>query len=631
MMKNSKRKNKSHGIFFSKPSGLIKALRAITAVTVMTAAVSLPAAAMNFPDCDATENLSLINAADVLSILGVIKGYPDGNFMPEAHMSRAEMAAIIGRLIQSSADVTDDTGFTDIDSSCFASGYIKDLSEKNILNGTGNGLFSPNETVTYNEFIKTVVKLIENYNGANINHDYPSGYIEAAKEYGIIADDYTDDTNSAITRGAAAIILYNTLYVPLGESPNPTTNPTTNPTVTQAPVTGVNAFAMKMNNQMNSDENYMFSPLSIKMALAMTANGSADETKNEIISVLGIDNLDEYNNTAKKLIESYNTFDFDYKTYNDLTDKINSGESSDEEFKKWRDMYSELNKNEKAYLSIANSIWVNKDYKNEYGYKPSFNPEFEKIIRESYDGTSEVVDNSNAVEKINKWTSDKTNGKIPSIINDSDFLAALVNAIYFNGKWENKFYEYRTKPDVFHNADGTITQTDFMNITTYFDYYADSDVNMIKLPYKGRNAAMYISIDNGKISNYDTYFDKLESARVNISIPKFKIEYSKELNDLLGQLGINRAFSKDAAQFPNICDGIPTGENVYIDKVIHKTYIDVDENGTEAAAVTAVIAAGAASIITDEPIEFKADKPFTFIIRDESSGEIIFMGRLANM
>ena len=655
MMK--KNKKQSGCIFFSKSSGLIKTLQAMTAAAVLTAAVALPVCAESFPDCESVQNQSLITAADRLSDSNIFTGYPDGSFKPFESMSRAEMAAILGRVISGTAAVTDDTGFPDVDSTCFASGYIKTLHEKNLINGTDGGLFDPDGFVTYNEFVKSVVMLIENYYGAGISHDYPDGYINAAEKYSAF-DGAADFVGSAIIpRGEAAIILSNTLDVPLVESVNPATGeviqrdgkdgrayetpasvfgiapaPTSAPTVTQAPTSGVNDFAMKMNNQMDSSENYMFSPLSIKMALAMTANGSADKTKSEMLAALGIDNLDEYNKTAKALIESYNSFDFDYQTYNELTDKVNSGEASEEEHQKWYKMNSELISNEKAYLSIANSIWVNKEYKNEYGYKPSFKPDFENIIKDSYGGTSGVVDNSDAVERINKWTSDKTNGKITEIIADSDFLAALVNAVYFNGKWESEFPEYATNPDTFNNADGTTAQTDFMNALRYVGYYADDSVQMIKLPYKGGNTAMYISIDDGNISGYDTYFDLLEWTDVNISMPKFRIEYSKELNDLLERLGIERAFSADTAQFPNICDGIPDGENIYIDKVLHKTYIDVDEEGTEAAAVTAVImGTNSLSITPPEPIEFKADKPFTFIIRDESSGEIIFMGRLAQM
>lgn len=618
MNDKSKQKSVSH-------RKLQKLLGAVTAAAVVLSSAVLPTYAQGFPDVEATGNPTLIEAANTLSSLEVFMGSDDGNFLPNDNITRAEMAAVIGRLAAGGLEtaVTDDAGFDDVDSSCFASGYIKTLREKNFINGMEDGLFYPNNTVTYNEFITVVVRLIESYSGANVTHEYPTGYIEAAKELGIINDAlalYNDNASadSAITRGAAAIIVYNTLDVPLGTEPD-------EPAV--IPAIGLNTFAMKMNSQMDKNENYMFSPMSIKMALAMAANGADGATKSELVSALGIDNLENYNEAAKSLIESYNSFDFDYKEFNGLSEKLNSGSISDEEYEKWLDMNSELNRNEKAYLRIANSVWVNEDYKTEFGYSPSFKPEFEKIIKDKFDGTSEVVNNSNAVEKINTWTSDKTNGKIPSIIEDPDFLAALINAIYFNGKWSDEFSENATETDTFNNADGTAVQTDFMNDTRHTDYYADSKVQMIKLPYKGNNAAMYISIDDGSILDYDKYFDKLENTNVDISMPKFKIEYSKELSEILGRLGVNLAFSDTKAEFPNMLSGIPSDENVYIDKVLHKTYISVDEKGTEAAAVTAVMMAGMAVVIPEEPVIFKADKPFTFIIRDEKSGEIIFIGR----
>lgn len=618
MNDKSKQKSVSH-------RKLQKLLGAVTAAAVVLSSAVLPTYAQGFPDVEATGNPTLIEAANTLSSLEVFMGSDDGNFLPNDNITRAEMAAVIGRLAAGGLEtaVTDDTGFDDVDSSCFASGYIKTLREKNFINGMEDGLFYPNNTVTYNEFITVIVRLIESYGGANVTHEYPIGYIETAKELGIINDAlalYNDNASadSAITRGAAAIIVYNTLDVPLGTEPD---EPAAIPAI------GLNTFAMKMNSQMDKNENYMFSPMSIKMALAMAANGADGATKSELVSALGIDNLEDYNEAAKSLIESYNSFDFDYKEFNGLSEKLNSGNISDEEYEKWLDMNSELNRNEKAYLRIANSIWVNEDYKTEFGYNPSFKPKFEEIIKDKFDGTSEVVNNSNAVEKINTWTSDKTNGKIPSIIEDPDFLAALINAIYFNGKWSDEFSENATETDTFNNADGTAVQTDFMNDTRHTDYYADSNVQMIKLPYKGNNAAMYISIDDGSILDYDKYFDKLENTNVDISMPKFKIEYSKELSEILGRLGVNLAFSDTKAEFPNMLSGIPSDENVYIDKVLHKTYISVDEKGTEAAAVTAVMMAGMAVVIPEEPVIFKADKPFTFIIRDEKSGEIIFIGR----
>lgn len=401
--------------------------------------------------------------------------------------------------------------------------------------------------------------------------------------------------------------------------------------IEETPIEGINSFAFNMNNKMDKNENYMFSPMSIKMAMAMAANGSSGETLAEIVDTLGIDDIDEYNKLAKETIERTRAEgEFDYDAYNALIEKINSGEDTDEEYEQYIKMEKELNEYESSPLRIANSIWINRDREKELGCTPKFKPEFENIVREYYDGESKVVGNNDAVEKINDWVSEKTAGKIPSIIDNPNFLAALVNAVYFKGKWLYEFNEYSTKPDTFTNADGTEVQTDFMNLyEEYIDYYSDSKVQGVRLPYTS-DMSMYIFTDDGSIKNYEPYLDNMNRTYLNVSIPKFKIEYMKTLNNILKDMGIDKAFSEEIAEFYDICtDDI----NVYIDKVLHKTYINVDEKGTEAAAVTAITmdATITAIIETPEPIEFKADSPFTFIIRDNISGEIIFIGRVANL
>lgn len=584
-----------------------KLLCAVVSTTILCSSLS-PVLAAEFPDCP--ENKSVMNAAiDLVSERELMNGDDTGMFRPNDRITRAEAAAVLGRIFEPRAVPTDDSGFDDVDSACFASGYVKLLKEHEIISGTGSNLFSPNADVTYAEFVLMIERI------AGDNSDDNNDYLK-----GVTAE----DLNESLTRGDAAIILSNAVDKILPQS-------SLAPTALTEPVSGVNAFAMNLNQKISAEEenkNYMFSPLSIKTALAMAANGADGETQKEILGALGIDDLNKYNESIKALIERYSGESFDYNAYNALDQKINSGECTDEDYSRYEEYRRQLNSAEKPQLSIANSVWINKDYKKEFGYKPSFKPEFEKTIKDYFGGTSETVGDGDAVKRINDWTSDKTNGKIPSIIDDSDFLAALINAVYFKGKWLDEFSEYLTKPAVFHNSDGTETQTDFMNNTEYYEYYSNADVQMLKMPYKGGNTAMYIALDNGKINNYDTYFSKVKKEYVKVSIPKFELKYENDMNDVLKSLGINRAFSMGNAEFFSMCDGIPQGENVYIDKVLHKTYISVDEEGTEAAAVTAVMMDGGSAFVQPpEPKVFTADRPFTFMIRDEKSGEILFMGR----
>ena len=365
-------------------------------------------------------------------------------------------------------------------------------------------------------------------------------------------------------------------------------------------------FADKMNAQMPTDKNYMFSPMSIKMALALAANGASGETKDEILNALGVTSLDDFNALTKDLIERYSQ-----------TDVLS--------------------------LNIANSIWMNKDKTSQ-----SFSDDYKKTATGYYNADVKGVKNSNAVKEINSWVSDKTNGKIPTIIqNADDFWAMLINAIYFKGAWQDEFSEHATKPDQFNNADGTKITIDFMNKTKWFPYAETNSVKILELPYKNRvdkidSKGEYLGTDrydNLDVSMYlimaenDINVEQELSAAINdemfkstyikMSMPKFKIEYETILNDMLMNMGITTAFDTENADFAKMFDK----GNMWFTKTIHKTFINVDEKGTEAAAVTAIGMAGSA--MPPEPIELKFNKPFYFAIRDNTSGETLFMGRFA--
>ena len=365
-------------------------------------------------------------------------------------------------------------------------------------------------------------------------------------------------------------------------------------------------FADKMNAQMPTDKNYMFSPMSIKMALALAANGASGETKDEILNALGVTSLDDFNALTKDLIERYSQ-----------TDVLS--------------------------LNIANSIWMNKDKTSQ-----SFSDDYKKTATGYYNADVKGVKNSNAVKEINSWVSDKTNGKIPTIIqNADDFWAMLINAIYFKGAWQDEFSEHATKPDQFNNADGTKITIDFMNKTKWFPYAETNSVKILELPYKNRvdkidSKGEYLGTDrydNLDVSMYlimaenDINVEQELSAAINdemfkstyikMSMPKFKIEYETILNDMLMNMGITTAFDTENADFAKMFDK----GNMWFTKAIHKTFINVDEKGTEAAAVTAIGMAGSA--MHPEPIELKFNKPFYFAIRDNTSGETLFMGRFA--
>ena len=362
-------------------------------------------------------------------------------------------------------------------------------------------------------------------------------------------------------------------------------------------------FVDKLNAQMPKDENYMFSPLSIKMAFAMAANGAGGETKSQILNALEIDDLNAYNQKSKELIAHYNQ--------------------------------SELLK-----FNVANSIWINKDRMS-----LDFTETFKKTVQEFYNAEANSVTNDTALAAINGWVDQQTNGKIKEIITTNEIEALLLNAIYFKGTWENEFHENATKKDTFTDRNGQQSQLDFMNRTGYMKYYKNGDVEIVELPYK--NSAAHFD-ENGEYTGVDRYdFDvsmyavkgtyrdgvlkdlaeneKLKSEFVALSIPKFKIEYETELNNCMQNLGIKDAFIYKTADFdPMIENGM--GE-YFIKDSLHKTYIEIDEKGTEAAAVTSIGMAG--SSLPPQPIDVKFNEPFTFVIRDNISGEVLFLGEFS--
>ena len=351
------------------------------------------------------------------------------------------------------------------------------------------------------------------------------------------------------------------------------------------------SFADKLSSLMPQDKNYMFSPLSLKTALAMAANGSEGETRDEILSALGIENLDEYNKSVKEMIENYSKSDI-------------------------------LN------INVANSIWLNTDKTAE-----NFSDDFEKLMKENFKADSGTVTDK-SISLINDWVKEKTNGKIPSIVSDknSDFLAMLVNAVYFKGAWQNDFSKSATEDGVFTDRNGKENTVSFMHDTAWIQVSQKDGVTITKLPYKtsdGKNSSnldvsMYLLMsDKAFNAEKELSAAKFDSVYTALSMPKFRIEYSAGMSDMLKKIGINKAFTNTA----DLSSMLTGSGRTLISDVIHKTYIDVDEEGTEAAAVTGV-SVGATSL-TPTPTEINYNKPFTFVIKDNTSGDILFMGEYA--
>lgn len=342
------------------------------------------------------------------------------------------------------------------------------------------------------------------------------------------------------------------------------------------------------------DKSFMVSPFSLSMALAMTWNGAAGETKTAMQETLKMGDWkdEEINGYYKKLKEAL------------------------------------LKTDPSTKLSIANAIFTNKSV--------TIKPAFINTNTDYYDATVQAVDFSDlkTVNTINKWASDNTNGLIEEVLDKTDpqALMYLLNAIYFKGIWTSKFDVKNTSKKTFTTEKGTKQTVDMMSQTADFNYTEDETMQVVQLPYGNRAFSMLVLLPkNGKRQNdvVDALKDKacwgqiatsLREREVELYLPKFKTEYSKKLNDVLINMGMGLAFT-NAANFSGM-SYLPAK----IDFVKQDTYISTDESGTEAAAVTTVGVVNTSLPITPQKVVFNADKPFIYLIQENSTGAILFMG-----
>ena len=370
------------------------------------------------------------------------------------------------------------------------------------------------------------------------------------------------------------------------------------------------SFADALVRELDAEGNWSVSPYSIRLCLAMLANGAKGETQQELLNALSIDDLDAFNQSVKELLETY-------------------------------DSYARI-----ISLETANSLWLNQ---SQLGGEGEFLPDYVRGMDEFFRAAVEEVTNADSVERVNAWVSEKTHGKIPTILTEDnrEFLTALVNAVYFKAAWENEFYEGDTDKAEFKNEDGTTGTVDMMHQTDGFGYYATPGIEALKMDYRN-DAVDNIEGDNFEFfrdADFSMYLIKaddtldvqnfLDNAEftygdVNVSVPKFKVEYSAALDEALQALGVRTVYDPENADLTAMLDpsSLP-GQQHFLDTVLHKTYIAVDEKGTEAAAVTAAMTGeGSAMPSRPELVRiFTADEPFWFVIRDNAKGEILFTGR----
>ncbi|MEA3558810.1 MAG: serpin family protein [Candidatus Thermoplasmatota archaeon] len=374
-------------------------------------------------------------------------------------------------------------------------------------------------------------------------------------------------------------------------------------------VNSSNEFSFEMYRQLvEDDDNVFFSPYSIMIALGMAYEGAGGETASEIQSVI---ELPTDNETRREMVRS-------------LQSQLNP-EGSDYE------------------LSTANAYWLRMG--------EDLNDDYENTIENDYLAGGQELDfagdPSGSADTINNWVEGETNGRIkdlvsPSLISPLTYLI-LTNAIYFKANWKWQFDESATEEQDFDLSNGGTKRVDTMNMCDEdldMNYAESDDVQMLQLPYNNEELAMYILLPKqNDISELESiltaeYLSDLKSNMygewVDVYLPSFKFEQKYNLKEDLKQMGMQNAFDPLQADFNGIKEsGV---EDLYISDVIHQSFVEVNEEGTEAAAATAVIE-GEESIgggSEPEPVEFRADHPFIFFIEHKATGQILFMGKVEN-
>jgi serpin B len=377
-----------------------------------------------------------------------------------------------------------------------------------------------------------------------------------------------------------------------------------------AVVEGNNAFAIELYGQLhNRSGNLFFSPESISTALAMTYAGARANTAAEMAKTL------HFTLPPGRLHPAMGAL---------LRDRNAA-----------HDGYQ---------LEEADALWVQEGY--------ALLPEFLKLNKDNYEAGLNQLDLKGATEEsrqtINLWVEQRTENKIRELLTpgilDSYTRLVLTNAIYFKGDWEKAFKKEDTKAEDFHLFATQAIKTPLMHMTNGFNYFDGGSFQALEIPYKHKELSMIILLPKamGGLSEFEQslspanmqqLLDQLGPAReVIVTMPKFKIEALFGPGPTLIAMGMKEAFDRKMADFSGMASRktMQLDGNLSIDAVIHKAYVDVDEEGTEAAAATALGGRKLGAYRPEPPIIFRADHPFMFLIRDNRSGSILFIGRVTN-
>jgi serine protease inhibitor len=360
-------------------------------------------------------------------------------------------------------------------------------------------------------------------------------------------------------------------------------------------ISGSNGFGIDLFRvtALEENDNMMLSPLSASTALTMLLNGCNTQTYAQIRNMLGYESLslDEINDTYRSLVGQLLVVD------------------------------------PEVQLALANAVWYRQDF--------SVKPTFLEVMDSSFEAEIGALDfiSPSAIDIINKWASDNTNGKIPKVLEEiePDMVMFLMNALYFKGTWTYQFETNQTSVAPFHLENGEIINVDMMKSLLPVKIYSGNGATAVELPYGRQNFSMVIILPDNSLGEYLPDFDKADWSSITSGIdaitepdeaemimPKFKFEYEKYLNDQLKSLGMVDAFEPYLADLSGISDA-----DIYVDFVKQNTFVDVNEEGTEAAAVTTI---GIKEV--SMPPSFTVDKPFIFAIRERMTNTLLFIGKV---
>lgn len=394
---------------------------------------------------------------------------------------------------------------------------------------------------------------------------------------------------------------------------------------------GILQFAVALFHQMKSgSDDLFFSPYSIGTALGIVEAGSTGKTRADLRGVLGFSDEDQVPALLGGLGDEllHRT-----KPTEQQLESIRFAEENPDYFSGGGGAPSHGSVSVK--LSIANALWTQLNYQCRKSYL--------HVLTEEYQAAQGEVDfngaPAQACETINSWVREKTFGKIDNILSPEmiDPLTRLVvaNAIYFKARWESTFFEGATSIRPFHRLNGETIDVNMMRQTMDVRYFGDNSVQVVELPYIRPELAMTV-VFPATYENFEPnlspdlvgslLFNRLEERRVDLSLPRFRIESSLGLRDGLSNVGLSCLFGEKA----NL-SGISEEPGFRIDEVLHSTFVEVDEEGTEAAAVTTEVSPGCAPGKPPQPVSMVVDRPFLFFIVDRPTQLVLFGGKATRL